>query len=160
MSTVATSILVLADLLAQPASFSESCVNEDLGFDCSVQGAVQVRVVDPNRFLIAVDVEPTGGKVDHLFLVAGVPHNIVSSANPLPGTVVVRFAEKEVEVRRTDLDLVLIDFTPGALAHYWGYGNGEGGSLEDLDDLRQSDFCDGAAGSCWETNGWRIHFPL
>ena len=158
MSSVATIIVVFADLLAQPGFLLERCVNEMLGLDCSARGVLQGRAVDPTRFLIAVDAEPTDGKVDHLFLFAGATHEIVSDANPIAGSIVVRFDENRMDVRRAGLDRVEIGFATGALAHYWGYDGG--GRLEDLDDLKQSDFCDGAAGSCWETEGWRVHFPL
>jgi len=158
MSTVATIILVFGDLLAQPAFSLERCANEKLEPDCSARGILQIRAVDPNRFLIAVDAEPTDGKVDHLFLFAGAIHGLVSDANPVAGSLVVRFDEKMIHVRRAGLDLVEIDFAAGALAHYWGYE--DGGRLEDLDDLKQAVFCDGAAGSCWETEGWRVYFPL
>jgi hypothetical protein len=156
MSNFTTTLLVLADLLAQPITSVEPCVNAELGTDCSLRGIVQVRSIDPRRFLIAVDAEPSDGRVDHLFLFVG-SSNPMDDANPFSGLLVVRFDAKRAEVQRTDNKArFTVDFGTGSLAHYWGYGD-SGGRLEDLEGLKESD-C-GAPGLCWEAEGWRIRFP-
>ena len=160
MSTVA--ILLLADLLAQPANFVDRCVSEDLGLDCSARGVVQIRAVDPQRFLVAVDTEPSDGRVDHLFLfvdsLSSTP-GAVSEATPASGSVVVRYGANEVEIQKLDEDPIVINLEFTTIAHYWGYGD-SGGRLDVLDELQQADVCDGPRGVCWETEGWSIYFPL
>ncbi|MDX1401350.1 MAG: hypothetical protein R3245_05470 [Kiloniellales bacterium] len=159
MSTVA--ILLLADFLAQPANFIDRCVSEDLGVDCSIRGVVQMRAVDPQRFLVAVDTEPSDGRVDHLFLFVSSPARTpsnVSEAEPTSGSVTVRYGQKEVEIQKRGEAPIVFNLELTTIAHYSGYGD-SGGRLDVLDELQLADVCDGPIGICWEADGWNIFFP-
>ena len=160
MSTV--SVLLLADLLAQPTNLIDRCVTEGLGIDCSVQGVVEIRAVDSRRFLVAIDAEPSDGRVDHLFLFVDPVNSTsrtVSEAAPGSGSVVLRYGDNEVEIRWLDEEPVVVSLELTTVAHYWGYGE-SGGQLEALEELQQADLCDGPRGVCWEADGWSIYFPL
>jgi hypothetical protein len=157
MINVATIAVVMADLLAQPINSTTQCVDQELGSECSMTGIMLIRSVDPGRFLIAVDVQPSDGSVDHLFLFAGSTHQI-EDTSPFSGSLALDFGAQRAEVQIAGQDASTMDFSSGALAHYWGYG--DGARLEYLEELRESYPCDGATGSCWEARGWRIQFPL
>ena len=151
-------LFAVSALLILPIVSADDCTPEGMAADCTMDGAVQIHSVDPDRFLVAVDAEPIDGKGDHLFLFTGAA---VSFPEPqlTSGKVTFDLDRKLMEIERPDQTPLVIDFEGAAASHYWGYGE-DGGKMVALFELREAATCDHVEGSCWEAEGWRVDFPL
>lgn len=143
-----------------------------------LDGNVRVKALDDRRVLVAIDSSTIGAadnRVDHLFLFTA-SEPIEFSAHEGAGSARVAFRTGLLTLTWEDVahsfELVIENDhawppAPGktgmkqyrnaiGLSHFEGLGSL---SMGDLERIRSADVCEHVDGSCYEADGFPIHFP-